>query len=104
MEDYRCKASLKTGKTGADLTGGKYMNIDQDDKVVHIPTPYDNDIIKLNQKLNQTYIGYGNGPEKCRQNAKWLQDANAASYGAANAQNRELLLNQKKRTIMLNGI
>lgn len=44
---------------GAKRGGGKYMNIDSDAKVVHIPTPHDDTIIILNQQLNQTYIGYG---------------------------------------------
>ena len=46
-------------KDGAKAGGGKYMNIDSDRRVVHIPTPYDDRIIILNSQLNQTYIGYG---------------------------------------------
>lgn len=74
-------------KEGADLADGKYMNIDQDDKVVHIPTPYDNDIIKLNEQLNKTYIGYG-GEGKEKAERQMVQDSNAAAYGAANARTR----------------
>jgi len=44
---------------GAKRGGGKYMNIDSDAKVVHVPTPHDDQIIILNQQLNNTYIGYG---------------------------------------------
>ncbi len=74
-------------KDGADLTDGKYMNIDTDDKVVHIPTPFDDKIIELNKKLNRTYISYGREGKlaAARQEA---QDANASSYGAANARTR----------------
>lgn len=46
-------------KKGAQLTGGEYMAIDHNREVVHINTPYDNIIIKLNSKLNKTYVGYG---------------------------------------------
>ena len=46
-------------KNGAQIGGGKYMNIDSDMRVIHIPTPYDDRIIILNNQLNQTYIGYG---------------------------------------------
>jgi len=46
-------------RDGANLGGGRYMNIDSDAKVVHVPTPYDDQIIALNRKLNSTYIGYG---------------------------------------------
>jgi hypothetical protein len=47
-------------KDGADLGGGDYLTINQDEKMVHIITPFDNDIIILNKKLNKTYIYYGN--------------------------------------------
>ncbi len=65
-------------KDGADCAGGIYMTINQDEKMVHIPSPYDDDILRLNQKLNDTYYGYGQrGAEyKSRQE---VQDKNAAS-------------------------
>ena len=46
-------------KRGATLTGGEYMAIDHNKQIVHINTPYDDVIIKLNSKLNSTYISYG---------------------------------------------
>ena len=46
-------------KNGASMTGGEYMAIDHNREVVHINTPYDDVIIKLNSKLNKTYISYG---------------------------------------------
>ncbi|MDT0605641.1 vWA domain-containing protein [Croceitalea rosinachiae] len=46
-------------KDGAIKTGGEYMAIDHNRQVVHIETPYDEVIIKLNKKLNGTYISYG---------------------------------------------
>ncbi|MGS0525099.1 vWA domain-containing protein [Zobellia nedashkovskayae] len=46
-------------KNGATLTGGEYIAIDHNRKVVHIDTPYDDVIIQLNSKLNKTYISYG---------------------------------------------
>lgn len=46
-------------KDGADLGGGDYLTINQDKKVVHIVTPYDDEIIILNKRLNKTYIYYG---------------------------------------------
>ena len=74
-------------KDGADLTDGKYMNIDTDDKVVHIATPYDGIIIELNKKLNSTYIGYGTEGKVAATRQK-KQDENAGSFGAANARTR----------------
>ena len=63
-------------KKGATLTGGEYMAIDHNKRVVHIDTPYDDIIIKLNGKLNKTYISYGSlGASKMAMQAE--QDANA---------------------------
>lgn len=38
---------------------GNYSNINQQAKEPDIPTPYDSTLIVLNNRLNQTYIGYG---------------------------------------------
>ncbi len=38
---------------------GSFTNINQDAKEADIPTPYDTTLIVLNNKLNNTYIGYG---------------------------------------------
>ena len=70
-------------KSGADLTTGTYMSIEQDRKTVYIPSPYDDRIDALNDRLNSTYIYYGKtGHTKKEQQA--LQDSNAESYGKAN--------------------
>ena len=65
-------------KDGAYIGGGDYMNIDQDVNYVHIKSPYDDKIMKLNNELNKTYIGYGylGKQMKTRQS---VQDENAAS-------------------------
>jgi len=64
-------------KDGATQTGGDYMTINQDQKIVHIASPYDDVIIKLNKQLNNTYIYFGrNGKSKIRKQA--LQDSNAS--------------------------
>lgn len=63
-------------KNGATMTGGEYMAIDHNREVVHINTPYDDIIIKLNSKLNKTYISYGAlGHSKLA--AQEVQDGNA---------------------------
>jgi len=46
-------------KDGADLSDGSYININQDEQIVHIDTPYDDELVELGQKLNETYIAYG---------------------------------------------
>lgn len=43
----------------AECGQGSYTNINQDEKIQEIPTPYDSVIFALNSKLNGTYIGYG---------------------------------------------
>jgi hypothetical protein len=69
--------------------GGKYANIDQNraQTVVAIKTPHDEELLKLNNKLNGTYVYYGReGKEKCENQA--VQDSNAlktAPRGAAPA-------------------
>ena len=63
-------------KNGASLTGGEYMAIDHNQELVQMRTPYDDIIIKLNSKLNNTYISYGAiGQSKLMSQTK--QDENA---------------------------
>lgn len=63
-------------KNGASLTGGEYIAINHNKQIVHIDTPYDDAIIKLNSKLNKTYVSYGKlGASKKQKQA--VQDTNA---------------------------
>ncbi|WP_298237546.1 vWA domain-containing protein [uncultured Algibacter sp.] len=74
-------------KDGADITYGDYMAINQNNKTVHIASPYDDDILLLNQKLNKTYVAYGQkGRQKTELQAE--QDSNARYYSKANAVKR----------------
>ena len=74
-------------KRGAELTGGAFMSIEQNNKTVYVPTPYDDQIAALNDKLNETYVYYGALGEY-RKEQQILQDKNAASYGLANIAER----------------
>ncbi len=74
-------------KRGAELTGGAFMSIDQNNKTVYVPTPYDEEIAALNDKLNATYVYYGASGEY-RKEQQIAQDNNAASYGIANIAER----------------
>ncbi|PHR61201.1 MAG: hypothetical protein COA43_04275 [Robiginitomaculum sp.] len=65
-------------KDGADCAGGIYMTINQDEKSVHIPTPFDDDILRLNKKLNATYFGYGAQGARYKER-QIAQDSNAIS-------------------------
>ena len=44
---------------GASCSGGDYFNINSNERVVFIPTPYDDEINKLSGEINRTYISYG---------------------------------------------
>ncbi|MDY0082128.1 MAG: hypothetical protein RBR74_02990, partial [Ignavibacteriaceae bacterium] len=68
-------------KDAADISDGKYMNIDHNADIVHIDAPQDEEIIKLGQALNKTYLPFGNygNEKKALQNQ---QDAN--SMGLSN--------------------
>ena len=69
-------------KAGADCGGGIYMTINQDDVAEYIPSPFDDEILKLNGALNTTYIGYG-AQGVVMQERLIQQDKNAASMGVA---------------------
>ncbi len=74
-------------KDGAQLTYGDYMAINQNQQTIYAPSPYDDVIIQLNIKLNNTYVPYGSRGEmkKAMQNE---QDSNAEEYSKANAVSR----------------
>ncbi|TWU16772.1 vWA domain-containing protein [Allorhodopirellula heiligendammensis] len=67
-------------QAGASLAEGKFLNINQDEKVVHTHAPQDKIIIELNAALNKTYLWYG-GAQQRRAYAsnQAQQDANAGS-------------------------
>jgi hypothetical protein len=44
---------------GSECGTGSFTNINQNAEMVDIPTPYDNELFALNNRLNNTYIGYG---------------------------------------------
>ncbi|TYA74579.1 vWA domain-containing protein [Seonamhaeicola marinus] len=76
-------------KDGASLTNGDYMAIDHNKATVHIASPYDDQILILNQKLNKTYVAYGKiGMQKRALQAE--QDSNAEVYSKANAVKRSV--------------
>ena len=75
---------LETGwKTGATITGGSYMSIEQNSRTVYIPTPYDEKIEAMNERLNNTYLYYGKAGSS-RKQLQSIQDKNAESYGLSN--------------------
>ena len=76
-------------KDGADRGNGNYMAINHNHKTTYVATPFDDQILQLNKKLNTTYIAYGAiGDKKMALQAE--QDNNAQGYGSANAVSRTL--------------
>lgn len=74
-------------KDAADVAKGKYFNIDSNQVVEYIATPYDDSIIKRNEKINTTYIGYGiQGYEKKKN--QQVQDSNAVGISVSNLSER----------------
>jgi hypothetical protein len=101
--DYRnaCKSAIERGiivntifcgtrgkgiagmwEDGARLADGSYMSIDQNAEIIHIEAPQDEEIARLNEELNDTYIPYGTEGE-AKQNMQQEQDANAAAVSPA---------------------
>lgn len=76
-------------KDGADVGKGKYFNIDSNQAVQYIDTPYDVEISKCNDKINTTYIGYGKQGEAKKMNQE-IQDKNAGSLSLANKTERSV--------------
>ncbi len=63
-------------KQGALLADGRYLNIDHNQQIVHIPAPQDDQITRLSEQLNSTYLPFGHqGLERLGVQA--AQDSNA---------------------------
>ena len=76
-------------KDGAVLADGRFMSIDQNQKVVAIPAPQDTELAKLGGDLNKTYLPYGKlGREG--QTRQWAQDANASNASPTAAATRSI--------------
>lgn len=91
----RFKGIRTQWQKGAVMTGGEYMNIDQDKATVYVVSPYDEEIAQLNDQLNTTYIPYGDQGAAYSSN-QIKQDANAAQYSIANKAERAAFKSSKK--------
>lgn len=69
---------------GAAIAEGKFLVIDQDQKVAAIPAPQDKEISDLGIELNKTYIGYGSKREVAKMKQA-TADKDAASEAVAAA-------------------
>ncbi len=76
---------VSTGwRDGAQLADGRYANIDQNQEMVHIPAPQDDQLRALNEQLNGTYIAYGR--EGAQRRARQSAQDKAAGQAAAGAE------------------
>jgi hypothetical protein len=64
--------------SGANLAKGSHFNINQNQEIAVIKSPYDDEISSWNTKLNQTYIPYGR-EGKVGQQRQAVEDSNAGS-------------------------
>ncbi len=97
--DYRevCKAAIAKGiivntihcggeqegidgkwKDGAVLADGRYLNINHNQQIVHIPAPQDKEIAELGTRLNLTYVPFG-AQGQVAQERQMAQDDNATN-------------------------
>ncbi len=76
-------------RNGAALAEGRFMTIDQNQKIVQIDAPQDGRIAELSLRLNETYIPFGHGgSEGARRQA--VEDQNSATVGQGSAIQRGL--------------
>jgi Mg-chelatase subunit ChlD len=61
--------------------GGSYIAIDMNRSVAAIATPYDDQLVQLNNSLNDTYIAYGRHGASGKAN-QVAQDANSSRFGS----------------------
>lgn len=79
---------------GSSCTQGDYFNINSDEKIVHIATPYDDMITKYNDSLNTTYYGYGQ-EGMLKNSAQKTEDMNAATLSPSAAAERTIVKSKK---------
>lgn len=68
-------------KDGAALADGSFMNIDQNQTLVHIPAPQDKQLAELNGRFNKTFVAYGKHAKAALANQA-AQDSNAADVAS----------------------
>ena len=74
-------------KNGADISNGKFFNIDSNRVIEYVETPFDDKITKCNDRINKTYINYGAQGHEKKKNQE-VQDNNAKFISKANMTER----------------
>ncbi|NCU03876.1 MAG: VWA domain-containing protein, partial [Chitinophagaceae bacterium] len=74
---------------------GSFSNINQDHKIEDIATPFDDEIFRLNEKLNTTYIAYGARGKELYSKQQEMDVANSAMSKKAAIKRAETKSNSK---------
>lgn len=80
--DVDYQSATPTWRELARLADGQYMEIAANGGAVVMSTPYDDELVNLNARLNATYLAYGPRAVTAAEN-QIAQDHNAASFGGA---------------------
>ncbi|MDQ6962922.1 MAG: hypothetical protein Q9M28_10440 [Mariprofundaceae bacterium] len=72
---------------GATLGHGQYFSIDSDRVTAGIASPYDDDLIALNENINNSYVPYGHEGRKSLKRQS-MQDQNAITVSKATSASR----------------
>lgn len=82
---------------GAKIGNGEYFNINHNDKRVYIATPYDDQIIIIGKKLNDTYILYGAAPlREAKKENIIAQDRNSLGLSKGSYVERNIMKSKKQ--------
>jgi hypothetical protein len=76
---HRESGVLEHWDEGAIIGLGAFMNIDPNHRRRIIPTPYDDDVKRINSEINDTYIPYGAEGQAAKRRQE-EQDANAGDF------------------------
>jgi hypothetical protein len=92
------REGIRTGwSDGARIGQGKYFNINHNNRRLYIPSPYDDQIIALGRKINQTYMNYGAKRERLAKVAnRRRQDTNSLTLSKASYIERNIVKSKKQ--------
>ncbi len=88
VNTVHCAGGENVGwQEAATLGTGEYISIDQNQRVVHVDAPQDEEIARLGVELNGTYLAYGRAGAEGQQR-QMAQDENALQNGQGSGVNR----------------
>lgn len=80
------KVGINTGwQNGAQLADGSFLNIDQNQQVATIKTPFDEKLAKLSSEVNKTYLAFGDQMQRRKLAARQVAQDQLAKAAAPSA-------------------